>query len=167
MEEQDEEPIDGRLPVVSLGAEHLVIGSLMRRNIMAYKAPPGNEGYDLICIHPNPRIITPPLRVQVKSRWQTDCDRALIVKTETLDAFDFLVVAFLNIGYASWGRCSSGDGQREPELYTLPNEFVREHHSAGKLGKLRLKGLDLSEYAGVRGCELVALRLGVSYPCRM
>lgn len=44
-----------RLPVVALGAEHLVMGHLMRRNILTYKAPPGNEGYDLICIHPDPR----------------------------------------------------------------------------------------------------------------
>ena len=41
-----------RLPVVSAGAEFLVMGHLMRRNILAYKAPPNNEGYDLICIHP-------------------------------------------------------------------------------------------------------------------
>jgi hypothetical protein len=39
-----------RLPVVSLGAEHLTIGYLMRRNILACKAPPNNMGYDLICI---------------------------------------------------------------------------------------------------------------------
>jgi hypothetical protein len=44
-----------RLPVVSAGAEFLVMGLLMRRNILAYKAPPNNEGYDLICIHPDPR----------------------------------------------------------------------------------------------------------------
>ncbi len=44
-----------RLFVVSAGAEFLVMGYLMRRNIVAYKAPPNNEGYDLICIHPDPR----------------------------------------------------------------------------------------------------------------
>ena len=44
-----------RLPIVSAGAEYLVMGYLMRRNILTYKAPPNNEGYDLICIHPNPR----------------------------------------------------------------------------------------------------------------
>jgi len=32
-----------RLPVVSAGAQHLVMGYLMRRNILAYKAPP-NRG---------------------------------------------------------------------------------------------------------------------------
>lgn len=44
-----------RLPVVSAGAEHLVMGYLMRRNILTYEAPRNNEGYDLICIHPDPR----------------------------------------------------------------------------------------------------------------
>ena len=32
-----------RLPVVSAGAEFLVMGHLMRRNILTYKAPPNNE----------------------------------------------------------------------------------------------------------------------------
>jgi len=36
-----------RLPVVSASAEFLVMGYLMRRNILAYKAPQNNEGYDL------------------------------------------------------------------------------------------------------------------------
>ena len=49
-----------RLSVVSASAEYLVMGQLMRRNILAYKAPPNNEGYDLICIHPNPRHIPLP-----------------------------------------------------------------------------------------------------------
>jgi hypothetical protein len=44
-----------RLPVVSASAEFLVMSYLMRRNILAYNTPPNNEGYDLICIHPNPR----------------------------------------------------------------------------------------------------------------
>jgi hypothetical protein len=30
------------------------MGYLMRRNILAYKAPPNKEGYDLICIQPDP-----------------------------------------------------------------------------------------------------------------
>jgi hypothetical protein len=34
-----------RLPVVSASAEYLVMGYLMRRNILAYKAPPNNEGF--------------------------------------------------------------------------------------------------------------------------
>src|SRR5258708_7849251 len=88
-----------RLPVVSHGAEFLAIGYLMRRNILAYKAPPNNEGYDLICIHPDPRKVTKQVRVQVKSRYQTDCDRAFPVKEKSFDAFDYLLVVFQNIGF--------------------------------------------------------------------
>ena len=76
-----------RLPVVSLSAEYLAIGRLMRRNILTYKAPPNNEGYDLICIHPDPKHSTKTVRVQVKSRYQTDCDRAFPVKEKTFGAF--------------------------------------------------------------------------------
>jgi hypothetical protein len=92
-----------RLPVVAAGSEYLVMGYLMCRNILAYKAPPGNEGYDLIYIHPDPRYIPSEMekaqiRVQVKSRYATDCDRGFPVKEKSLAAFDYLVVAFLNIG---------------------------------------------------------------------
>jgi hypothetical protein len=43
-----------RLPVVSVGAEYLVVGHLVRRNILADSGAPNNEGYDSICIHPIP-----------------------------------------------------------------------------------------------------------------
>ena len=88
-----------RFPTVSLSAEYLVMGYLLRRNILTYKAPPNNEGYDLICIHPNPRHSGTQVRVQVKSRLATDSDRGFPVKERSIDAFDFLVVAFLNVGY--------------------------------------------------------------------
>ena len=46
------------------------MGHLLRRNVLTYKAPPGNEGYDLICIHPDPRRQNDRVvRVQVKSRY--------------------------------------------------------------------------------------------------
>jgi len=82
-----------RLPVVSAGAEFLVMGYLMRRNILAYKAPPNNEGYDLICIHPDPRHRPASgelsqVRVQVKSRYASDCDRGFPVREVSLDDFD-------------------------------------------------------------------------------
>jgi hypothetical protein len=73
-----------RYPVVSLGAEYLVMGHLMRRNMLASKAPPNHEGYDLICIHPDPDTTIRPVRVQVKSRLATNCDRGFPVKERTL-----------------------------------------------------------------------------------
>jgi hypothetical protein len=77
-----------RYPVISLGAECLAMGSLMRRNVLAYKVPPSNEGDDLICIHPDPRKSARQLRVQVKSHLATDCDHGFPVKARTFDAFD-------------------------------------------------------------------------------
>lgn len=123
-----------RLPVVSAGAELLVMGHLMRRSILAYKAPSNNEGYYLICIHPDPRCIPLPgevaqVRIQVKSRYATDCDRGFPVKAVSIDAFDFLIVVFLNIG-KFFGKKDGSSREREPEFYTLPREFIKEHHDA-------------------------------------
>jgi hypothetical protein len=162
-----------RLPVVSLSAEYLVMGHLMRRNVLAYKAPPNNEGYDLIAIHPDPRhkptsVERAQLRIQVKSRYQTDCDRGFPVKEKSIDAFDFLVVAFLNIGNFMRGRDGS-TGDTEPEFYTLPAHFIREHHNASSSWqKVMLGGLgaEISKYKGAAGLEQIAVALGVQRPRR-
>ena len=155
------------LPVVSLGAEYLTIGHLMRRNILAYKAPPNNEGYDLICIHPDPRKVTKQIRVQVKSRYQTDCDRGFPIKERTIGAFDYLIIAFLNIGYFYWKRPVI-EGPREPEFYTLPTKFIRNHYRKVDSGfdKVLTKGLDLDAYKNERGFDLIAGELDIPYPSR-
>lgn len=156
-----------RLPVVSLSAEHLAMGYLLRRNILTYKAPPQNEGYDLICIHPDPRKSARQLRIQVKSRYQTDSDRAFPVKARSFDAFDFLIVAFLNLGYF-YRKKPTIDGYREPEFYTFPRAFVAEHHKAVASGweKMHTKKLDIEQYKNERGFELIAMELDIPYPSR-
>jgi hypothetical protein len=157
-----------RLPVVSHGAEFLVQGYLMRRNILTYKAPPNNEGYDLICIHPDPRKVTHQIRVQVKSRYATDCDRGFPVKERTLGAFDFLVVVFLNIGNFFRKRGSVPDDRRDPEFYTFPVDFIRQHHDkSSSWEKVRTRKLDIETYKNERGFELIAQALGVDYPARI
>lgn len=159
-----------RFPVLSLSAEYLVMGYLLRRNILTYKAPPGNEGYDLICIHPDPRKTTKQIRVQVKSRMATDSDRGFPVKAKTIDAFDFLIVAFLNVGYyfSKARRHSARDGACEPEFFTLTSDFIREHHdSRSSWEKVRTRGLDLSAFKNERGFELIAQSLGIPYPSKV
>jgi hypothetical protein len=159
-----------RIPVVSLSADYLVMGHLLRRNILTYKAPPGNEGYDLICIHPNPRKASKQLRIQVKSRMATDSDLGFPVKAKSIDAFDFLIVAFLNVGYyfSKARRQGARAGSREPEFYTLTPEFIRTHHDPkSSWEKVRLKGLDLSDFKNETGFELIANALSVDYPTKV
>lgn len=150
------------------------MGYLMRRNILTYKAPPGNEGYDLICIHPDPRhrpkdSELAQVRVQVKSRYATDCDRGFPVREASLDAFDFLIVVFQNIG--NFFRRNTGEtGEQEPEFYTLPNLLIRRYHDASSTWqKVRLRhvGPELEQYKNGVGLELIAKALGVPRPRKL
>jgi hypothetical protein len=156
------------LPVVAHGAEFLVQGYLMRRNILTYKAPPNNEGYDLICIHPDPHRVTRQIRIQVKSRYATDSNYAVQVKEKTFGAFDFLVAVFLNIGnFLSKGSRDCLAGRCEPTFYTLPVAFVKKHHDRSTAWeKLKLRKLNIEKFKNDKGFELIAEALSVDYPSR-
>ncbi len=147
------------------------MGHLMRRNILTYKAPEGNEGYDLICIHPEPRYRPQhnecsQVRIQVKSRYATDCDRGFPIKEKALDAFDFLVVVFMNIG-RFYGKNDGSIGAESPEFYTLTPDFIKKHHDKSSTWqKVRLKKLqeEIEPFKNEAGFELIAEALGVSIP---
>ena len=163
-----------RFPVVSLGAEFLVMGHLMRRNILTYKAPPNNAGYDLVCVHPDPRHKSHRskaalVRVQVKSRYATDCNLQFPVKKSSFDAFDFLIVAFLNIGKFK-GKNDGTTGEQPPVFYTLPNAFIRKHHDASSTWeKIRLRPLlpKIERFKNNAGFELIANKLGIPRPKKL
>jgi hypothetical protein len=167
--DEENRPRFARFPVVSLSAEHLVMGQLLRRNVLTYKAPPGNEGYDLICIHPDPRRVSRQLRIQVKSRMATDSDRGFPVKARSIDAFDFLVVVFLNVGYyfSKAKKHAPREGAREPEFYTLTPQFIRDNHDARSTWeKVRMRGIDMTAFKNDVGFELIAKALEVPYPSK-
>lgn len=155
------------LPVVTLGAEYLAIGHLMRRNILTYKAPPHNAGYDLVCINPegSDRII----RVQVKSRYQIDCDGQFPFndKKKTASDYEYLILAFLNIGFYYHRKPLFAQfANRKPVFYTLPKSWVESNLKASGLTKIQTKGKEqeLEEYRDERGFELIATELGVVLP---
>jgi hypothetical protein len=146
------------------------MGYLMRRNILTYKAPPNNEGYDLLCIHPDPRRVTKQIRVQVKSRLATDGDGGFPVKGRTIDAFDYLIVAFLNVGYFlhKARRHATQAGTQEPIFYTFPASFIRAHHNAtSSWEKVRIRGLAIDGYRNAAGFDLIAQDLGIPYPAKL
>jgi hypothetical protein len=162
-----------RLPVVAASSEYLVMGQLMRRNILAYKAPPNNKGYDLICIHPDPDHKSRQgeidrLKIQVKSRYATDCDKSFPVKEISFDAFDFLIAVFLNIGNFK-GKNDGSQGLCDVEFYTLPIEFVKKHHDRRfSWHKLRLKPIEreIAQFKNEQGFEQIAKVLGIPKPAR-
>lgn len=91
------------------------------------------------------------------------------MKGASLDAFDFLVAVFLNIGNFYRGRDGS-TGAREPDYYTFPPEFIREHHNAtSSWEKVIISGLgsEIDRYRGEAGFELIAKRLGVPRPTKL
>ncbi len=148
-------------------AEYMAMGQLLRRNILAYKAPPRNEGYDLICIHPDPRRRTKVVRVQVKSRYQTDSDRSVFLREESFSAFDYLIIVLLNIGwYYDAEVARPRTGRSDVEFLTLPRRVAKRLYSKVKSGmnRVRTSGHDLDRYKNESGFELIAKDLRVPYP---
>lgn len=149
------------------------MGYLMRRNILVYKAPPLNEGYDLICIHPNPRHRPrknekPQVRIQVKSRYQSDAIRGFPVKKASINAFDFLIAVFLNVGEFQRGKDGT-NGARAPEFYVIPQNLIRRwHDSRSSWQKVILQGHEraLRNYKDEDGFERIAEILGIPKPSR-
>lgn len=105
--------------IESVGAEHIIMGYLMREGIQTYLVDQRQEGYDLICVNP---ALRKTALVQFKSRWSTNCDRGFPLKNTSCD---FIAVVFLNCGY-SGNRIG---GKQEPEFYIVPTSICLEHRN--------------------------------------
>jgi len=82
-------------------------------------------------------------------------------------SFDYLVVVFMNIGYF-FSKAGKEGGNKPPEFFTLPREFIQSHHYQPKSGfqKVRTKGTDLSSFKDELGFEQIARDLEIPYPSR-
>ncbi len=60
------------------------------------------------------------------------------------------------------------EGLCDPEFYTLPRDFIKEHHRVVASGweKVNTKHLDLEPFKNELGFDLIAAALGVPYPSR-
>jgi hypothetical protein len=108
--------------------------------------------------------------VQVKSRYQTDCDRAFLISERKLAGCDYVIGVFQNIG-SFFDRNQDSDERRAPEFFTFPGQFVRSHLEKADSGfdKLRTRKLnknELEKFMNESGFELMARELGIEYPSR-
>lgn len=156
-----------------VGAEHLTMGLLARRNIATYKAPQGQANFDLLCIHPTGQH-NRHVRVQVKSRYGTQGDNVSI-RTSSLKKFDFLIVVALNVGDFSTGKNGS-TGAKPPDLYVFPRRVVQRHFLAEQgwsptSGRFYYRAhktapKEITRYMNANGIELIAKLLRVARPLK-
>ena len=154
-------------PVVTLGAEYLVMGHLLRRNILTYKAAARKAAYDIICSHPDAPKKGRLIRVQLKCRLASDCDRGFPVDANTLDAFDYLILVFLNVGsfYHRNPETSTRAAADAPEFYTFPAAFIRQHLWVdGDVQRVETRELDIAGFKNEAGFEQIADDLEIPYP---
>ncbi|MEU4165012.1 hypothetical protein [Actinoplanes sp. NPDC026670] len=131
--------LDSRLEAE--GAEFLVLAHLLIEGIQAIKAYTRFPGYDLIAADPDNGT---SCRIQVKSRWATDYDRAFPLRNlET----DFVVLVALNRGFRYRRQGESG-GKQAPELYVFPIDLlVPLVKTSGGWSKVHLRNvLDVDTY---------------------
>ena len=154
-------------PVVTLGAKYLVMGHLLRRNVLASRAPSRRAAYDLICSHPILRRKGRLIHLQVKCRLASDSDRGFPVQLETLQIIDFLVLVFQNIGdfYQRSPDAPARTGARDPEFFTFPVSFIREHlRRENGEARVETSGLNIERFKNDAGFEQIAAALGIPYP---
>jgi|TARA_B100001964_G_scaffold233485_1_gene290810 hypothetical protein len=119
-------------------AEFLVLGRLLLEKITAYKNYTNHPAYDIIAVNPEHNL---SIRIQVKSRFNTDWDGFIINNFEC----EFVAFVSLNRGYSRIRKNKDLD-IKDPEFYILPISYVKKvrdpKNKWGKITKNRLKGIE-------------------------
>jgi hypothetical protein len=146
-------------------AEAYVEAMLIRSGVWTHRPCLRNqEGFDLVCTSGREKR---RVRVQIKGRWATDAGSPKI-RSDRLDAFDFLIFVRLNAGY-HYRKAGGCGGAQEPILYVFPKAVVKRYFTKeskpgkGFGGKFRYSEVPKFEekYRGESGLDLLAAKLGL------
>lgn len=99
------------------GAEFLVLGNLLIRDIQSTKAYTRFPGWDILAVDYDSGK---QARIQVKSRWATDSSNFLMRNFEC----DFVVLVYLNRGFNFGKRNYQVDGIMEPQYWIFPTTYL-------------------------------------------
>jgi len=113
------------------GAEFLVLGNLLMRDIHSTKAYTRFPGWDILAVNPDSGK---QARIQVKSRWATDSSNFLVKNFDC----DFVVLVHLNRGFNFKKRNHVDDGVSEPQFWIIPTssliELINVKNKSGQFG---------------------------------
>jgi hypothetical protein len=110
----------------SEGAEFLVLGNLLIRDIQATKAYTNFPAWDVLAVNPDTGR---QARIQVKSRWATDSGNFLVKNFDC----DFVVLVYLNRGYNFGKRARKESGLKEPEFWVFPIKYLKSLVDSGAI----------------------------------
>jgi hypothetical protein len=110
----------------SEGAEFLVLGNLLIRDVQATKAYTNFPAWDVLAVNPESGK---QARIQVKSRWATDSGNFLVKNFDC----DFVVLVYLNRGYNFGKRARKESGLKEPEFWIFPIQYLKSLIASGAI----------------------------------
>lgn len=118
------------------GAEHLVIGNLLRFKVQSFLCPKNFENYDLIAVNPSNKKMK---KIQVKSRLTKTASSFPLDKVGS----DFIVFVKLNCASRIKGELLY-KYDTEPEFYIFPTKLCEEYREKGGWHKVKVR--DIPDY---------------------
>ena len=114
----------------SAGAEHLVLGNLLRYGIQAFITSKNFESYDIVAFNPKNNK---GIKIQVKSRWATNSSSFYINKFDS----DFVIFVKLNCGKSI--KQTKIYTYEDPEYYIIKTSLCKKYRKKIGQSKLILK----------------------------